>query len=40
MRFFAQAEKLGQHLFADAVNQETALAVERAAAECADKVAD
>ena len=40
MRFFTQAEKLGQHLFADAVNQEAALTVKRAAAECADKVAD
>ena len=40
MRFFAQAEKLGQHLFADAVNQEAALTVERAAAECTDEVAD
>ena len=40
MRFFTQAEKLGQHLFADTVNQEAALAIERAAAECADKVAD
>ena len=40
MWFFTKAEKLGQHLFADAVNQEAALAVERATAECADEVAD
>lgn len=40
VRFFAQTEEIGQDFSAYAVDQETALAVERAAAECADKVAD
>ena len=40
VRLFAQAEEIGQDFSAYAVNQETALAVERAAAECADEVSD
>ena len=40
MRLFAQAEEIGQNLFAYAVDQEAALAVERAAGQCADEVSD
>ena len=40
VRLFAQAEEIGQDFSAYAVDQEAALAVERAAAECADEVSD
>ena len=40
MRLFAQVDEIGQDFLTDAVHQETALAVERAAAERARQMAD